>query len=160
MRACLRNALWISALLSSSCSLTTAFDDFNFGHRDAGVSEGGAGGNSSGDGGVAGGGRAGDGAAGGGGSDAGVPAAGSGGDGSAAVSCRYDFDCPDRAVYQCVDGLCALRRLPAPVWVSGGGGITRSKTYVLRVSSGAPQPGGTTKSKNYIVSVGAGVGRD
>jgi hypothetical protein len=162
MSARSRIVLFGSALVLTGCSLTTAFDDFSFGHHDAGAvaGDGGGGGSPSGDGGVVdGGNHAGDGAAGGGGSDAGVPAAGSGGDGAVAVSCRDDSDCPDPLVYRCKDEICVLRRVPFPAWVSGGGGISRSSKYNLRVSSGAPQPGGSVKSKNFIVSVGAGAGR-
>jgi hypothetical protein len=180
MRACFTIALLGSALALAGCSLATSFDDFNFGHRDAG-SEPSAGQGANGDGGMqqdprdasapieagqdaggtagggaVSGGRAGDGATGGMGGVS-VPAAGSGG--AAAASCRNDSECPDPVSQQCRMMRCVLRRLPYPAWVTGGGGITRSSSYQLQIGSGAPQPSGVVKSQKFSVSVGVGAGR-
>jgi hypothetical protein len=75
------------------------------------------------------------------------------------MPCKKDSDCMSDKTFQCVNAQCVLRRLPSSVWLSGGGGITRSAQFVLRVSAGAPQPLGVTKSGGYTVTVGAGAGR-
>ena len=184
MRACLLTTFVCSLGLLAGC-LPSSFDDFKFGGgQDGGAADGGGAGQSNlpagrgggagtstiggsgatagsatnaGRGGGGSSGRAGNsgiagasGASGGGGQDAGV---------DAGMPCVKDADCLDARAYQCTNMQCVLRRLPSSVWSSGGGGITQSGNFVLRVSVGAPQPLGTTKSNAFTVTVGAGAGR-
>jgi hypothetical protein len=177
MRACFATTLLCSIALLTGCSLS--FGDFPFASSDAGAADGGMTGNA-----ATGAGRAGTagrlGLSGMGGSTgasgrnggsgtsgsagtAGRNTGGTGGTGGAGQEapkpCRVDADCEDAKAYQCVRQLCALRRLPSGVWTSGGGGLTQSAKFVVRVSVGAPQPLGVVKSKAYSVTVGAGAGR-
>jgi hypothetical protein len=73
--------------------------------------------------------------------------------------CTVDSDCGDVRVYDCVEEVCATRRLPQGVWISGGGGLTVSNAYEMRISIGAPAPLGKMVSSNYEITVGAGAGR-
>jgi hypothetical protein len=70
-----------------------------------------------------------------------------------------DADCGDTATYHCALKRCLVRRVPSGVWLSGGGGTTKSAQFVLHISVGAPAPMGVTSSKNYSITVGAGAGR-
>ena len=173
MRACLVT-LVACALASSSGCLPSSFDDFTFGSgddagaADSGTNDSGTGtagdtggaGNTGGTGAWGSSGRTGSA-----GNDAGSAAAGSGGGsagnagGSAPPPCSQAADCGDERSYQCLDAHCVLRRLPSGVWVSGGGGISQSANFVVRVSAGAPQPLGVIKSASYTITLGAGAGR-
>jgi hypothetical protein len=166
MRTSLVTTIIGSAVLLTSCSLTSNFDDFRFG----------SGGNSAADGGVVDPNSAGSSAAGTGGTKNAGAGGRAGGAGSAAVGgaggssgaggkgddtppCVNDADCGDTATYHCVLKRCLVRRVPSGVWLSGGGGTTKSAQFVLHISVGAPAPMGVTSSKNYSITVGAGAGR-
>lgn len=150
MRTSLVTTIIGSAVLLTSCSLTSNFDDFRFG----------SGGSNAADGGVVDPNSAGSSAAGTGGRAGGAGgSSGAGGKADDAAPCVNDADCGDTATYHCVLKRCLVRRVPSGVWLSGGGGTTKSGQFVLHISVGAPAPMGVTSSKNYSITVGAGAGR-
>jgi hypothetical protein len=165
MRTRLATTIIGSAVLLTSCSLTSNFDDFRFGSGGSGAADGGVDTGNAGSGAGTGvaktagtGGRA----AGAGGTAAvggAAGTAGAGGQGSDAPPCVSDADCGDTATYHCVLKRCLVRRVPSGVWLSGGGGTTKSAQLVLHISVGAPAPMGVTSSKTYSITVGAGAGR-
>lgn len=94
----------------------------------------------------------------GGGSEAGPKDAGT--DGGGAGSCSTAADCGSVSAYVCTGGKCAPRRAPSSVWQSGGGGVTKSSNFVIRLSVGAPVPFGPMQSEHYEITVGPGAGRN
>jgi hypothetical protein len=167
MRTRLATTIIGSAVLLTGCSLTSNFDDFKFGSAgsgaaDGGMIEAGSGGSSA----AGTGGTKQAGAGGRGVGTAGMIAAGgaggssgAGGKGDDAPPCTTDADCGDTATYHCLLNRCLVRRVPSGVWLSGGGGTTKSAQFVLHISVGAPAPMGVSSSKNYLITVGAGAGR-
>ncbi|HEX4354037.1 MAG TPA: hypothetical protein VHZ95_14010 [Polyangiales bacterium] len=159
-----------SATWLGGCSLTSGFNDYKFGSGGSGNSAADGGGqrdaSSPSDGGMVDGAMPSDA----GGSDAGAHDAAiltDGGTGDAAadgggtidMTCDTDEECGDITTFHCVLRHCLLRRGPSNVWFSGGGGVSQSSGFLMRVSVGTPSPMGVSESKHYSITVGAGAGR-
>jgi hypothetical protein len=167
MQARFATALLCSAAWLSGCSLTSGFNDYKFGSAGSSAADGG--GRHDTDAEVA---MTSDAAASDGGavdaaapSDAGKPSdAGTSGDaaadgGTIGLTCDTDEECGDIVTFHCVLRHCLLRRGASSVWFSGGGGVSQSHGFLMRVSIGAPSPLGVSASKHYSITVGAGAGR-
>ena len=92
-------------------------------------------------------------------SDAGLDGGADGG-GTLGDRCTTAADCGSPNAYVCTAGKCAPRRAPSSVWQSGGGGVTKSSNFELRLSVGAPVPFGPMRSEHYEITVGPGAGRN
>ena len=92
------------------------------------------------------------GGAGAGGVDAGSNGGGADAGGTGAGRCGTSADCDGGEV--CVGGECRPAR-PAGLWVTSGGGSTKSEHFRLRVAIGAPLPAGVGASENFKVILGA-----
>lgn len=164
-------ALMCSAAWLGGCSLTSGFNDYKFGSGGSGNSAADGGGqrdaSSPNDGGMVDGAMPSGDA---GGSDAGthdaaMPAdsgtgdAAADGGGTIDMTCDTDEECGDITTFHCVLRHCLLRRGPSNVWFSGGGGVSQSSGFLMRVSVGTPSPMGVSESKHYSITVGAGAGR-